>query len=100
MKRLILIAALLLPVTSQAADYCVEVASAAKTVMINRLNGISQARHEKLARELLDGAELGVVLELIDDAYQQPDSRDKEKAANSFALTWLIKCSRAGNEGI
>lgn len=98
MKRLLLIATLLLPLTATAdADFCVEVADAAKAVMMNRLNGISQVRQDNLAKDILDGEELSVVRELIADAYQQPESRDKQGASDSFALTWLIKCSR--NEG-
>lgn len=62
--------------------------------MTNRLNGISQARQDNLAKDILDGQELSVVRELIRDAYRQPESRDKTGAANEFALTWLIKCSR------
>lgn len=99
MKRLFLIATLLLPLTATAAeDFCVEVADAAKAVMLNRLNGISEVRQDNLAKDILDGEELSVVRELIADAYQQPESRDKQGASDSFALTWLIKCSR--NEGI
>lgn len=99
MKHLLLIATLLLPLTATAdADFCVEVADAAKAVMTNRLNGISQVRQDNLAKDILDGEELAVVRELIADAYRQPESRDKQSASDSFALTWLIKCSR--NEGI
>lgn len=102
MKRLLIIATMLLPFTTAAAeDFCVEVADAAKAVMLNRLNGISQVRQvrqDNLAKDILDGEELSVVRELIKDAYQQPDSRDKARASDSFALTWLIKCSR--NEGV
>lgn len=98
MKRLLLIATLLLPLTAVAAeDYCIEVSDAARAVMTNRLNGISQVRQDNLAKDILDGEELSVVRELIRDAYQQPESRDKQDASDSFALTWLIKCSR--NEG-
>lgn len=94
MKHLILAAALLLPVVVQAQDYCLEVRDAAKAVMTNRLNGIDQARQQDLARDMLDGDELRVVRALIKDAYVQPDSRDKARASDSFALTWMIKCSR------
>lgn len=81
-----------------AGDFCTEVSDAARAVMLNRLNGISQVRQDNLAKDILDGEELSVVRELIVDAYQQPDSRDKARASESFALTWLIKCSR--NRGI
>lgn len=96
MKRLFLIATLLLPLTATANDFCVEVSEAARAVMTNRLNGISQLRQDNLAKDILDGEELSVVRELIADAYRQPESRDKVDAANQFALTWLIICSRNG----
>lgn len=92
-----LILAALLPIAASAQDFCLEVSDAARAVMTNRLNGISQVRQDNLAKDILDGQELSVVRELIRDAYRQPESRDKPGAANEFALTWLIKCSR--NEG-
>ena len=98
MKLAALTIALLLPLTATASDFCVEVSDAARAVMTNRLNGISQVRQDNLAKDILDGQELSVVRELILDAYRQPESRDKAGAANEFALTWLIKCSR--NEGV
>lgn len=98
MKRLLIIATLFLPLSVSANDFCTEVSDAARAVMLNRLNGISQVRQDNLAKDILDGEELVVVRELIVDAYQQPDSRDKARASDSFALTWLIKCSR--NRGI
>lgn len=96
MKHLLLIAALLLPAVTHADDICLEVSEAARAVMTNRLNGISQVRQDNLAKDILDGEELSVVRELIADAYRQPESRDKVDAANQFALTWLITCSRNG----
>lgn len=96
MKHLLLIATLLLPTVAHADDFCVEVSEAARAVMTNRLNGISQVRQDNLAKDILDGEELIVVRELIADAYQQPESRDKVGAANEFALTWLVTCSRNG----
>lgn len=98
MKRILLIAAVLMPITASAADFCTEVSDAARAVMLNRLNGISQVRQDNLAKDILDGEELSVVRELIKDAYQQPDSLDKARTSESFALTWLVKCSR--NRGI
>jgi hypothetical protein len=94
MKPLILTIALLASFTAQAEDYCTEVSSAASTVMLNRLNGVDERRQLNLANDVLDGEELSVVRELIKDAYQQPESRDKNRAANDFGMTWLIKCSR------
>lgn len=96
MKHLLLIATLLLPLTAAANDFCLEVSEAARAVMTNRLNGISQLRQDNLAKDILDGEELSVVRELIADAYRQPESRDKVGAANEFALTWLVSCSRNG----
>lgn len=98
MRYSIFVAALLAVISAaQADDFCLEVSDAARAVMTNRLNGISQVRQDNLAKEILKGEELSVVRELIADAYQQPESRDKQGASDSFALTWLIKCSR--NEG-
>lgn len=100
MKRSILAVMGLLAVMQNAwaDDFCTEVSDAARAVMVNRLNGISQVRQDNLAKDILDGEELSTVRELIVDAYQQPDSRDKARASDSFALTWLVKCSR--NRGI
>lgn len=94
MKIAILAVAAMFPLLAGAQDYCLEVRDAAKAVMINRLSGIDQARQQDLARDMLDGDELRVVRALIKDAYVQPDSRDKARASDSFALTWMIKCSR------
>lgn len=98
MKRLFLTLAILLPLTATAGDYCMEVSDAARAVMMNRLSGISAARQNTLASEILNGEELFVVLELIAAAYKEPESRDKVGAADSFALTWLITCSRNKGE--
>lgn len=97
MKRIILTLALIAPLAVQANDFCLEVSEAARAVMTNRLNGISQVRQDNLAKDILDGEELSVVRELIADAYLQPESRDKVGAANEFALTWLVTCSRNGS---
>jgi hypothetical protein len=94
MKRIFLIAALLLPLTATAKDYCLEVSDAAKAVMHNRLTGIEEYRQLDLADDILDGEELAVMRELIKDAYIQPASLDRPRAERDFAFTWLIKCSR------
>lgn len=94
MKLATLTIALLLPFAATAKDYCIEVSDAAKAVMTNRLNGIEEYRQLDLADDILDGEELSVMRELIKDAYVQPASLDKPRAARDFAFAWLIMCSR------
>lgn len=100
MKRLILIAALLITSSAQAEDYCIDLSGGARAVMHLRQTGIAARTQHDIADQTLFGIDAAVMHRIIDDAYTQPletSKAAKEDAVQNFDVYWLLKCMKARN---
>lgn len=97
MKSLILAATLLLSLSVQANDFCMDLSGGARAVMHVRQSGLSADIQHRIADQTLLGDDATILHMIIKDAYTQPVVADKKKAEQDFAVYWLLRCMKAQN---
>lgn len=100
MKKLMIMALLLLPLVAQAEEFCMELSEGARAVMHSRQTGIAARTQHDIVDQTLFGQDATIMHMIIKDAYTQPleaSKMAKENAIQNFDVYWLLKCQKAQN---